>query len=139
MAYQLQIYRDHLKLCPGVAEALECLQGRKKGCAVVTSRMPETLTVYLRETGILGFFNELITPRSTERHKPDPEPALEALRRMGGTPGRTLFIGDSLFDMECGSRAGTSTAFVEWSHNKAEALGMTPDYILSDMRDICGW
>lgn len=139
MAYQLEIYRDHLRLCPGVAEALQCLHEHKKACAVVTSRMPETLTVYLREMKILEFFSELITPRATERHKPEPEPALEALRRLGGKPDRAVFIGDSLYDMECGRRAGTATAFVEWSHNKAGSLGMTPDFLLADMRDICAW
>ena len=139
MAFQLKIYREHLQLCPGVTDALQFLHERRKPCAVVTSRMPETLTVYLRETGIYHYFSALITPQSTARHKPDPEPVLEALKRLDGVPEQTLFTGDSAFDIECGNRAGVATAFVTWSHNPVELLSQTPDYYFSDMRDLSVW
>lgn len=139
MDYQLKIYREHLRLCPGVAEALKCLREKGKQCAVVTSRMLHTLSIYLEETGIDGYFDLLITPESTERHKPDPQPALEAMARLNATPERTLFIGDATFDIECGYGAGTATAFVDWSLNAVDSLRCTPTWIVSDMRDCCIW
>ena len=139
MAYQLAIYREHLRLCPGVAESLVCLRERGKQCAVVTSRMLPTLTVYLKETGIFDYFSILITPENTQRHKPDPQPAVEALARLNGTPDQALFIGDSTFDIECGAGAGMATAFVGWSHNTRESLRCKPTWVFSDMRDVCAW
>ncbi len=139
MAYQLEIYRDHLRLFPGVANALGCLRERGKRCAVVTSRLLYTLTIYLEETNILRCFDVLITPECTQRHKPDPQPALEALRRLGTEAGRSLFIGDASYDIECGAAAGTDTAFVTWSHNPAGSLRKRPTYIFSDMADLCVW
>jgi pyrophosphatase PpaX len=137
MAYQLEIYREHLHLCPGVAEALGSLRKRGKKCAVVTSRMMETLSIYLKETGIIDCFDTLITPECTERHKPDPQPALEALARLNGAINRAVFIGDSTFDIECGFGAGMATVFVAWSHNTADSLNCKPTWIISDMRDLC--
>jgi len=139
MEYQLQIYKDHLQLCTGVAEALKLLNEREKGCAVVTSRMTETLTLYLRETGIYDYFKVLITPEATTKHKPDPEPAFAAMAQMEASAAETLFIGDATFDVECGSRAGCATAFVAWSHTGRDELTRKPDYFLNDMRDICQW
>lgn len=137
MAYQLQIYRDHLVLCPGVAEALHNLCEHGKKCAVVTSRMMQTLSIYLKETGIDRYFAVIITPESTLRHKPDPQPVMEALAQLGGTVDRAVMVGDSSFDIQCGVSAGTDTAFVAWSTTKIATLGAVPTWIIDDMRDLC--
>lgn len=139
MTYQMEIYKDHLTLCPGVAEALRCLKDSGKRCAVVTSRRLPSLSLYLSETGIIDFFDLLITPEMTDTHKPEPGPALEALRRLKGQPGETLFIGDSPYDMECGRSAGCATAFVTWSHTDPVGLPHAPDHILDDMTELCRW
>lgn len=139
MAHQLAIYRDYLYLCPGVEETLHYLNEKGKSCAVVTSRMPQTLTVYLKETGIYNYFSVLVTPEDTGKHKPEPEPALEALRRLGAQPEQALFIGDSSFDIECGNRAGIDTAFVTWSRNDTDTFPVKPTWYIDDMRDCCSW
>jgi pyrophosphatase PpaX len=137
MTYQLEIYRDYLILCPGVAEALPHLVQHGKKCAVVTSRMMHTLSIYLKETGIDRYFGAFITPECTQRHKPDPQPAFEALARLGGTADRALFIGDASFDIECGSRAGTDTAFVGWSLTALATPDVQPTWRINDMRELC--
>jgi pyrophosphatase PpaX len=81
----------------------------------------------------------LITPEDTDRHKPEPEPALAALQRLGAPPREALFIGDSSFDIECGSRAGIDTALVTWSHNDTGAFPVKPTWYIDDMRDCCSW
>jgi len=140
ISWQLGIYKNYLGLCPGVREALRTLRELDKKCAVVTSRRMETLSIYLRDTGIVDYFDLFITPESTKLHKPDPEPALEALRRLEcDAPDRALFIGDSTFDIECGSRAATATAFVTWSRTPVESLSIRPDYLCNDMRELCQW
>ena len=101
--------------------------------------MLPTLSVYLKETGIADFFSALITPEATERHKPDSQPAHEALLQLGGRAEEALFVGDSLYDIACGNKAGTKTAFVSWSHNSVDTLQVTPDYLLADMRELYVW
>ena len=37
----------------------------------------------------------LVGAEDTERHKPDPDPVLEALRRLGASPEEAVYVGDS--------------------------------------------
>jgi phosphoglycolate phosphatase len=45
--------------------------------------------------------------------KPHPEPLLAAVRRLGASPERVLFVGDGERDAETAARAGTDFAYVE--------------------------
>jgi phosphoglycolate phosphatase len=52
---------------------------------------------------------------SLATEKPDPEPLLEAVERLGGDPAGTLFVGDSDTDHKTAERAGTDYVDVsEW-------------------------
>jgi pyrophosphatase PpaX len=136
MKYQMGIYRDYLKPCPGVPEAIEKLHASGKVLAIVTSRKIISLSCFLRETGIFDFFRVIITPDETENHKPHPEPALKALQLLGAPPEKTLFVGDAPFDIECGHSAGIDTALVSWSHNKAENMALKPTHIIDSLIDL---
>lgn len=136
MDFQLSIYKDHLRLFPQVKEILTQLKENDKKMAVVTSRKIFTLTLYLKQTDIYNFFDTLITPELTEKHKPEPEPALEALKQLSCVPSETLFVGDAVFDIECGQRAGTDTAFVTWSQTDVSSLSVKPTYIIDSMDEL---
>jgi phosphoglycolate phosphatase-like HAD superfamily hydrolase len=49
---------------------------------------------------------------SVAGRKPAPEPLLAAVKELGATPGRTLFVGDSAGDEEAAERAGTQFSYV---------------------------
>jgi pyrophosphatase PpaX len=137
MQYQMSIYSEHLRLFTGVTETLETLKSRGKKCAVVTSRFRNSLEIYLRDTGILSFFDVIITPESTEFHKPHPAPALKAMEQLNALPQESLFIGDATFDIECGTNAGIDTAFVLWSINDVSSLRAQPTYCIEEMNELC--
>ncbi|MGD9201422.1 MAG: HAD-IA family hydrolase [Chitinispirillia bacterium] len=136
MEYQLKIFKKYLRLFPGVAETLKMLKNNEKKLAIVTSRRMESLLIFLKDTNIFNLFNILITPESTEKHKPLPEPALEALKQLNCKNSESLFIGDATFDIECGKNAGMDTAFVSWSKNPPSSLNLKPTYILNDIYDL---
>ncbi len=137
MNYQFSIYKQYLKVFPGVAESLEILKSREKKLSVVTSRKIKSLTTYLKHTRMYDYFDALITPENTIKHKPEPEPALEAMSLLGADKDKTLFIGDSVYDIECGSKAGIDTAFVNWSHNNGNMFKVKPTFCIDDMKDLC--
>jgi len=136
MDHQMRIYRQHLRLFPGVAQTLARMKERGRTLGVVTSRMPESTEMFLQETGIRQCFDVLVTALDTAKHKPEPEPVLEALRRTGAAAGDTLFIGDASFDIECGARAGVDTAFVAWSRVDPRGLNVRPTYIVNTMDEL---
>lgn len=137
MAFQTAHYLEHLRLFPTVAEGLAMLSAAGKHCAVVTSRRRNTLVCYLKTTGIFHFFEAFVTHETTLTHKPGPEPALAALALLGTDKNETLFVGDSVFDIECASRAGLDSAFVKWSVNDPVLMAVKPTWFIDDLRQLC--
>jgi len=137
MGYQLKVYKEYLKLCPGVKDALVQLQQGDKRCAIVTSRLRDTLELYLKDVEIYEFFDVMVTPELTKQHKPDPEPVIRAISLLGAQSDDTIFIGDATFDIESGSRANVATAFVLWSHLNPKSLSVQPTFLIKDMRELC--
>jgi HAD superfamily hydrolase (TIGR01549 family) len=137
MQYQMTIYKEYLRLFNGVYETLATLKSRGKKCAIVTSRFKNSLEIYLRETGVVSFFDVIVTPESTEFHKPHPAPALKAMEQLNALPEESLYIGDATFDIECGSNAGVDTAFVLWSINEISSLRAKPTYCIKEMNELC--
>ncbi len=126
--FQMAHADDFLRAFPGSVETLRELRRRGKKLAVVTSRRLLTTKPFLEQLGLLEFFDLLVTPEDTEKHKPDPEPALLAMRRLGATPEKTVFIGDAVFDIQCGKAAGMDTIFVVWGGVDPSGWDVRPDW-----------
>lgn len=136
MNYQKTIYPDYLRIFDGIEQTLAALKTRGKKCAVVTSRTRPTLELYLKETGIEKYFDILVTPEQTIKHKPDPQPALKAIELLQDNPSNALFIGDASFDIMCGSSAGMDTAFVSWSRINPATLDVKPVYLIKKPEEL---
>lgn len=63
----------------------------------------------------IGDVDAVVGRDSVATEKPDPGPLLEAIDRLDGDPGGTVFVGDSPRDEEAARRAGTDYVDVsEW-------------------------
>jgi len=136
LKFQLGIMKDSVQLFPGVAETLAHLKEAGKKLAIVTSRRRFSLEVILNSTDTAQYFDLLVTPEDTERHKPDPEPALKAMALLGARKASTVFTGDALFDICSGSNAGIDTVFVNWSRTHVANLPVPPTWTINHMRDL---
>lgn len=134
--HMLAIYEDYLGAFPGVHEGLAALAAMDKKLAVVTSRKRNTLELFLDVVGLRRFFSVLVTPEDTERHKPEPEPALLAMESLGARPETTVFVGDAEYDVRCGKAAGTATAYVEWGGMDYRGWAVRPDFIARRFADL---
>jgi pyrophosphatase PpaX len=136
MEYQMSVYKEYLKPFTGIHEGLKKLQAAGKHCAIVTSRMMPSIQIFLEHTSLDRYFDFLITPELTKKHKPHPEPVFKALELMNATAEKTIFVGDATFDIECGNGAGVDTAFVSWSANSPESLAVCPTWIINDLSEL---
>lgn len=134
MEYQTAMYKEYLTIFAGTKEILQRLKDAEKRLAVVTSRRRESLVRYLKHTEILDFFEELITPEDTAKHKPDAAPVIEALSRF--PEGTSIFIGDSRFDIESGVAAGVDTCFVNWSISGLGDSKAVPSYRIDSWDEL---
>lgn len=65
--------------------------------------------------------------------KPEPALVLEAARRHQIDLARSWFVGDADTDIECGRRAGTRTALVEYPYSSSRRGAQRPDWVCRDL------
>ena len=122
---------------PGVREALAGLAGRGYRLGLVTSkrsRVTQADLVYFR---IDVFFEVVVTADMTARHKPEPEPVLEALRLLDAAPRQAAFIGDSPYDLCSAHAAGVLAGAVAWGPFPREVLqAENPDFWVEDLSSL---
>jgi HAD superfamily hydrolase (TIGR01509 family) len=94
---------------PGVAELLPKLAARFR-LAIVTSSEPGPFARTHARTGLLPHFELVLTRVDYQQSKPDPEPYLTAVARLGVPAARCLVIEDS----ERGLRAAKAAGLACW-------------------------
>ncbi|HEX8210659.1 MAG TPA: HAD-IA family hydrolase [Longimicrobium sp.] len=143
----LDTYRDHqdsllqtaLRPYPGAEEVLSELQRRGVPLAIVTSRLRHATLRGLDICGLSRHFEVIITPEDVRNAKPDPEPVLLALERLGVPAAEALFVGDSPHDVAAGRAAGTRTAGVLWGPFPRRTLEEAgADFLLQRQDEVLG-
>lgn len=138
--YQRNTFKEQIRLFPGAKEMLRDLKDAGYRLAMVTSRLKETTIQYMDEFGIRDLFEVVLTADDSPIHKPEPEPALLALEKMGVSPEHAVMVGDTWSDMECGIRAGVVPIMVGFSiaykYNKGPDGQGVPEYIIESLADL---
>ena len=133
-AYREYQTAHHDRLCrcyDEIPEALEALRGAGHPMAVVTSKGDHLAHRALAHVGLDRYIQLVIGCDSTTRHKPEPEPVLLALDRIGYRPEEAVYVGDSIWDVAAGRAAGTETVAVTWGAFTREQLEPSePDHWL---------
>ena len=112
--FQKENADELVKIFPGIKELLESLKTDGFRMGVVTSRTRESAQRYMDMFGIGDYFEEMVSCDDTEIHKPNPEPILLCLKKMGITAEEALMVGDSPFDIKCANNAKVKSVLVYW-------------------------
>ena len=100
----------HFRAEPGAIEAMRLLRSRGLALAVV-SNWDCSLEQRLKETGLLGFFDCIVSSALAGVAKPDPRIFRYALKQLSAAPTRSLHIGDSDDDQMGATSAGMGFAW----------------------------
>ncbi|MEK4404771.1 pyrophosphatase PpaX [Sporosarcina sp. FSL K6-6792] len=121
----------------GVSETMRLLKAAGMKMAIVSTKRKDMIMRGLELLDVEGVFDEVIAMDDVTKTKPDPEPILLALERLGATADEALMIGDNYHDIVGGQNAGVRTAGVAWSA-KGEAFLQTfnPDYMLQHISEL---
>lgn len=127
-------------LYPGIRTALEVLAGRPDTLiGIVTGKSRRGLDAILALHGLDAFFSTLQTADDAPS-KPDPTMVLQALAETGGTPERTVVVGDTGFDMAMARAAGAAALGVPWGYHDADRLlAAGAQGIVSGHEDLVPW
>ena len=130
----LEAFDDLLALLPGLK-----VEGRKLG--IVTAKRHRTVGLALaRFPALASAFDVVVGFEDTERHKPDAEPVLLAVERLGGSPEDAVYVGDSPFDIAAAKAAGVFAVAVGWGgiHPDERLLAEEPDAFVQTPEELLG-
>jgi pyrophosphatase PpaX len=128
----LEAFDDVLALLPRLRD-----EGRKLG--IVTAKRHRTVALaFDRFPQLDEHIDVVIAFEDTERHKPDPDPVLEALRRLDADAADAAYVGDSPFDVRAAKAAGVFAVAVGWGgiHPDERLLHEEPDALVHTAEEL---
>jgi len=126
----LAALREPPAVRPRVRETLEALSGRVK-MAIVTGCRREQLDLMHSSSGLLEYFDFILTADDYDESKPSPVPYLAAVRDMKLDAGDCIAVEDSKRGLESAIAAGVACVVVPTDltrmQNFSGALAVEPD------------
>jgi phosphoglycolate phosphatase len=109
-------------LFPGAGECIERLKGRDDVLlGLATGKSRKGVVRLISQQGWEGVFSTTQTADDAPS-KPHPAMILQAMGELGITPGDTMMIGDSSYDMAMAKAAGVLPIGVSWGFQPVAAL-----------------
>jgi len=108
-------------LFDGVLDLLDDLEAQGWLLAVATGKSDRGLKHCL---DLHGIFDRFVSLQTADRHpsKPHPSMALQAIVEAGATPGQSIVVGDTSFDMGMAVAAGAAGIGAGWGYHDPEEL-----------------
>lgn len=136
-AYNLKTHDELIRPFPGVEDMLRDLTNMGLKLGIVTSKRHRVASRSLAVLGLTPWFQAVVTPEDTVKHKPAPEPVLQGAKLLGVDPREAMMVGDSPYDLMSGRSAGTLTCGVEYTKLPLEVLHSThPDFMIREAREL---
>jgi len=135
----LESYKDQPRLFPDAERTLRGLQDSGYLLAIATAKGRAGLARELEATALAEL---IVATRTADDGPAKPHPAmLQALmNELGASPGATLMIGDTRWDLEMASNAGVGSIAVEsGSHPRADLLAAGPLACLAGVGELPAW
>jgi pyrophosphatase PpaX len=142
----IDVYRAHndplhetLEAFAGMVDVLARLRAEGRRLGIVTAKRHRTVALaFARVPWLEEQFDVVVGHEDTERHKPDPDPVLEALRRLDVPPAEAAYVGDSPFDIQAGKAAGAFAIAVSWGgiHSDERLLAEEPDAFIHSPEEL---
>ena len=108
-------------LFDGISDLLDALEADGWLLGVATGKSDRGLKYCLESHGLGGRF---VTLQTADRNpsKPHPAMALAAMYEAGAVPARTIFVGDTAWDMGCARNAQVGAIGAAWGYHEVEEL-----------------
>lgn len=124
-------------LFPGVKDTLAELHKRGYRMTIATSRLTDSLMLFMRHHGIDHYFEYAVGSDNVTHHKPHPEPALKTLAALNITPSEAIMVGDMPVDVAMAHNAGIRAIGVDYGNASHEELEVAEaDWIIDDITKV---
>jgi HAD superfamily hydrolase (TIGR01509 family) len=124
-------------LRPGAKDFLHAIKRKGIHAALVSNVGGKTLSKALKKLGLEGFFEIALSRNDVLNLKPSPDGINLALERMGVSRDSSIFIGDSLDDVNAARNAGLRVIIISEGENlKEEILAAKPYYVIQAYEEL---
>lgn len=117
----VRVYRAHneplhdtLETFLGIEDLLIRLRHEGRTLGLVTAKRRSTVDLAFARLPIAHLFGTVVGGDDTIKHKPNPEPLLLGLERLGASAEDAAYVGDSPYDMQAAKAAGLYAVGVTW-------------------------
>lgn len=134
------IYFDYMNesvLYPDVSNTIERLKKNGFKIGLLTTKGQDQAELILKHFSLFDKFDGVMGRRPGIAHKPSPEPLLKLCEETNIVVDKTLMVGDSELDIECGKNAGAFTCAVTYGYREKESLKLyNPDFIIDRIDSV---
>ncbi|MFT0533328.1 HAD-IA family hydrolase [Castellaniella hirudinis] len=123
-------------LFPGVQALLGQLDQAGMAWGIVTNKVEYLALPMVRHLGLQDRCRVTVGGDTTPYTKPHPEPLLHAARLAGFDPGRCLYAGDDLRDIQAGKAAGMATVAAAYGYCADDPADWAADAIAQRPADL---
>ncbi|QIK69154.1 HAD family hydrolase [Erysipelothrix sp. HDW6C] len=102
---------------------------------IVSAKMRDQYHIDFVSKDLHNHIDAEVLSDDTTKHKPDPDPLLLCMEKLGVTPDRCIYIGDSIFDYEAANAAGCDFGLAGWGNIELEGID-EPTYVFNQPQDI---
>src|SRR3954469_23716015 len=135
--YNLAHHDRMVTVYPGVVTALGAIRAAGRRTGLVTSKNRQGAVRGLTLVRLEAMMDVLVCADEVTNPKPHPEPVEKAVTLLDADAESTVYIGDSIHDMQSGRAAGVRTAAALWGPFKRSHLeSADPDYWLDRPADL---
>jgi len=132
-----EVFRAHTHLLPDAREVVGSLGSRGIQLAVATNKLGRFSRAIFEHFGMEKMFAVILGDGDVSRNKPDPEMLYLAMEKMGVGKEETIFVGDSVIDIQTGQNAGVRVFAVPTGNTTREDLiKAQPTVILNRLLDL---
>jgi len=137
----IEDYHDHYEKCfstmarpyPGIRELLETMIESEVKTPICTGSSKRITQARLECSGLKHLFSTIVSADDVVQQKPDPQGVILAMRLAEADPVHTVFLGDSVRDIEASRRAGIRSAAALWGFGDENQLrSAAPDYTFKE-------
>lgn len=111
---KLASYEKDVQLFPGILPLLQQLKLKNYQIGIVTSKLRTDMENTLETFDLANYFSAIVTASDTEKHKPNPDPILKAMKLIDAAPQETIYIGDSIYDLQSAQNSQVAFALAGW-------------------------
>lgn len=134
-SYTISLNQNKMKLFDNMEYVLKNLYNKQVNLGIITSKNDEEMKNEFSPFNIDKYFTCIVTASDTRLHKPNPDPILKAMDNLKITRDRTIYIGDSVYDMKSAKSAGIAFGLAKWGTPTPNAF-KNPDHSFNKPTDI---